>query len=334
MINHLAFQNFRNYQSLDQNFHQGFVVLAGPNGAGKTNFLEGIYFGSTLRRFPESKPGQLFRQGQSFFRIGIQAQEFQLEAYYENTGNSFAYKLKFNSQAVRRAKYAGILPAISFLPQDLNLLARSPLGRRRFLNETLSLASAEYRHNLSQYERTLKQYRELLEKIEQGEERSEELKIWQEKLVEYGKEITASREELLEFLNANIQTTLSSLSPELGRVELVYRKGQDGPHLDDFNPVLEGKDAVGYVSRGQLRAMTLALKILEKKYLEDNLKTGAIMLLDDVFSEFDRAHQRKLLDFLKTFEQVFVTTAHLEEIKNFLPQDAQVYNIEAGKLHV
>lgn len=331
-VKNLSLQNFRNLKSLDLNLNQGFVVIAGPNGAGKTNLLEALYFGLNLRRFPESKLGQLFSGQENFFRIAIYGQNQEakkFEIFYERT-NGYTRKLAINSQVVPRIKFAGTLPAISFIPQDLSLLTRSPSGRRRFLDETLSLVFREYRYNLSQYLQALRQCCELLEKIEQGEQRAEELLIWETKLQEYGKEITQFREKFLNFVNSNIEEAIFSLFPDLSGISAVYDKGQGGPHLDDFRVVFEGQPVVGYFSRGQLRAITLALKILEKKYLEENLKIGAILLLDDVFSEFDHEHQKKLLEFLKGFEQVFVTTAHPEEIEKFLPPDAQTFQINQG----
>ncbi|MDP3741644.1 MAG: hypothetical protein Q8R08_04980 [bacterium] len=103
-----------------------------------------------------------------------------------------------------------------------------------------------------------------------------------------------------------------------------------GPHHDDFEISHKGRSVVGYASRGQMRSLTLALKILEKQYLETIFKQTPLMLLDDVFSEFDPAHQQHLLGFLKTFEQVFFTTTHLEEINKFLPANSQVYNVHDG----
>ena len=112
-----------------------------------------------------------------------------------------------------------------------------------------------------------------------------------------------------------------------------------GPHRDDFEAVVSGPDAsvgvrraAGYLSRGQMRAVTLALMILEKNYLEEKLGRSPVLLLDDVFSEFDSGHQQKLIEFLKSVEQVFLTTAHLEEIKAHLPPDAQIYQVSNGNI--
>ncbi len=365
-IARLLFQNFRNFQSLDLHLDQGFVVLTGPNGAGKTNFLEGIYFGSTLRKFPESKFGQLFLEGRNFLRAKIELENREpvvQEVYAEYRETRPIYKLKVNGQETPRSKYAGILPIVSFVPQDLNILTRSPSNRRRFLSETLSLGTRQYRYAQQQYEKSLRQRNELWQKISgQGRERIDdeklglpEMDIWDEKLAEFGSLICQHRDNLLKYLNASLPAIIASLSPELTEVKFVYRmsgavnkqefleklrslrqterqRGTTllGPHRDDFATLLQGKDVVGFVSRGQMRSLTLALKFTEKQYLEEQTGESPIMLLDDIFSEFDFEHQKKLTGFLSILKQVFLTTIHLEEVQDFLPKRAQVYAVNQG----
>lgn len=352
-ISHVTLQNFRNFPNLDLPADQGFLVFVGGNGAGKTNFLEGVYYGASLRRFPESKFLQLFRKQESFFRVKLDCQNSEpwtQEVFVEAADSSYLHRYKINNVESHRNQYQQLLPVISFLPQDLNLLTRSPSNRRRYLNETLSLVSAEYRYNRTQYERALKQRNETLQ-------RGGGLDIWNEKLAEYGSFICLARQSYLAYLNANFQWTVSALSPELAEIEFVYQmsggKTQEeflarqkplevkekekgvtllGPHRDDFQTKLGQEEAVGFVSRGQMRSITLTLKILEKQYLQGKLKKTPIVLLDDVFSEFDEAHQQKLALFLKDLTQVFLTTAHLHEVEGFLPREANIYQIVEGTI--
>ncbi len=357
-ISRAAYENFRNFTSLDLNFNQGFVVLTGPNGAGKTNFLEGLYFGGTLRRFPESALSQLFYGGQSFFQIQIEAENEErvtVEINYEQQEGNYSYKLKTDGRTAPRAKIAGLIPLVSFLPQDLNLLTHSPAGRRRFLDEALTGVSAEYRFARRQYEKTLKQRNGLWQRIKQGEARLAEMSIWDEKLADYGSQIIRARGEFLLYLNLGLGPALAQYAPNLAQATLLYQfsggptkaeflerlralaaREQEygatlvGPHRDDFSTFLGVRPVVGYLSRGELRSVVLALKIVESDFLKDRLQQTPLLLLDDIFSEFDPEHQQKLVAFLKGLEQVFITTAHLEEVKDFLPPRARVYNVFDG----
>lgn len=359
-IQSVSYQNFRNFQSLDLGLSQGFMILAGPNGAGKTNFLEGIYFGGSLRKFSESKFSQLLQTGHAFFKIGIESQNTESqkqEVYVEQRDSKYFYKFKYNNHEVSRNQYAGKLPIISFLPQDLSLLTRSPGTRRLFLNETLSMVSEQYRYIYQQYEKTLRQRNELLQKIKTKVARPLEIEVWDEKLAEFGSSITNFRKFFLEYLNSHFGLVMNVLSPNLAEAKFIYHpsaeankpeflkrlrqlraKEQDvgvtliGPHRDDFKVVIGQQEIAGFASRGQVRSVTLALKILEKQYLQTQLSLSPVLLLDDIFSEFDKQHQEKLAEFLQALEQVFVTTTHLEEVEEFLPKDAQIFNIEKGRL--
>ena len=350
-VKQVSFQNFRNFQSLDLSLNQGFVIFAGPNGMGKTNFLEGLYFGLSLSRFPTSKTEQLFREGENFFRIKIIMQmdeEKILEVFCQKTDARASLHLKAAGQISARARYVKECPVISFIPEDLNLLSHSPANRRRFLDEAQSSCSAEYRRALAQYNRALKQRNEALET-------GSDLDIWDEQLVDFGSKITAGRNDFLNFIDTGLPGVLGEISPELKNTKASYimsgfpekagfaaklQAGQErdrrlqttsvGPHRDDFELQGGNRDLVGYLSRGQLRALTLALKILERQYLESVLKTPPLILLDDVFSEFDANHQRHLLEFLKTFPQAFLTTAHLKEVQDFLPANSQLLAVNKG----
>lgn len=350
----IKFTNFRNFQSLDLRFDQGFVILTGPNGAGKTNFLEGIYFALSLERFPTSALNQLFQDGETFFRLemtgAVAAEETKFEVFCEQQEARTLQQLKINGQVVSRSQFMRKTAVISFLPEDLNLLTHSPVGRRSFFDETLTALSPEYRRAFSQYNKALKQRNLALEQ-------KVDLDIWDEQLANFGSVITAFREGFIKFAGECLKGILENLSPDLADIQIVYRnsgaadksqfvaalisaRARDierlttsvGPHRDDFEMFENNRTIAGWLSRGQLRTLTLALKMLEKQYLEQELGQTPLMLLDDVFSEFDSGHQQHLLEFLKGFEQVFLTTAHLEELKDHLPANSQVYNVKDGKI--
>lgn len=359
-LSRVKLRNWRNYESLDLSLHQGFVVFVGDNSAGKTNLLEGIYFGASLRRFPESKPPQLLQEGKGFLKVYLEANFPELttqEVFAEKVENRLVLKIKLLNQTVSKKAYTRHLPVISFLPQDLILLTRSPANRRRYLNEALTAGSVEYAHQLTQYKKTLEQRNKvLIQGLEENLNLSS-LEIWDGQLATFGSAIIAERDRFIVFLNSRLPQVMAGLSPELQAGEFLYqesgnistegylkelfeRRKQDqqlgtstmGPHRDDFRFMLQGQDAVGYLSRGQMRAVTLALKILEKDYLEDRLHLSPLLLLDDVFSEFDHAHQLMLVEFLQTLPQVLLTTTHFEQIHSFLPQKSFNYQVTAGEI--
>jgi DNA replication and repair protein RecF len=81
-----------------------------------------------------------------------------------------------------------------------------------------------------------------------------------------------------------------------------------GPHRDDVLIKIEGKDVRKYGSQGQRRLLAILLKLSELTHLETELREPCILLLDDVFSEFDPRITVKLQRLLDGGRQVFVTS--------------------------
>ncbi len=359
-IGRVGLQNFRNIESLDLNLNQGFIVLFGPNGAGKTNFLEGVYFGTRLGRFPDGILNDLFLGGQDFFGIQIDVQNTDLvhrEVFYERRDGKVSATLKMNNQKISRREYVGGVGVVKFLPEDLSLMTGSPRRRRNFFDDVLSQVSFKYDYALKQYEKIIRQRNELLSKFQGQRGPLDELEAWDLGLIEYGSEITSQRKSFLDFVNAKIKPIMKNLSPELSEIGLVYDSSGDsdpgvfaeklqisrirerelgvsltGPHRDDFQAKILERSVAGFVSRGQMRALVLALKFLERDFLVANTQKPPLILLDDVLSEFDSDHQRNLLNFLQDQKQVFLTTAHGNELKNLLPTTSQIFFVDRGQL--
>ena len=84
-----------------------------------------------------------------------------------------------------------------------------------------------------------------------------------------------------------------------------------GVHREDFSVNLNGRDIGEYGSQGENRLAALALKLSPDFLIEDRDKRP-IIVLDDVMSELDQNNRLRLIEFLKKFEQVFITATRLE----------------------
>lgn len=87
---------------------------------------------------------------------------------------------------------------------------------------------------------------------------------------------------------------------------------QFGPHKDDLLLLINGLSTRKFASQGQVRTLTLALKLAELKIIERAKKTKPILLLDDVFSELDRKRSADL------FEAIFPYQTMLTANEPFL----------------
>jgi DNA replication and repair protein RecF len=81
-----------------------------------------------------------------------------------------------------------------------------------------------------------------------------------------------------------------------------------GPHRDDIELSLEGRDARRQASQGEQRSFALALRLAGHELVRQRRGVDPLLLLDDVFSELDPVRSNRLLGLLPA-GQTLVTTA-------------------------
>jgi DNA replication and repair protein RecF len=119
---------------------------------------------------------------------------------------------------------------------------------------------------------------------------------------------------------------LLALAPE------EFRRGVTmvGPHRDDVQFSLAGNDLRKFGSQGQRRLFAVLIKLAELSHLEAELREPCVLLLDDVFSEFDSAIMTRLQHVFDGERQVFVTTP-----VELPPRDSQrtrTWRVNAGRV--
>ena len=89
------------------------------------------------------------------------------------------------------------------------------------------------------------------------------------------------------------------------------RRGQtlEGPHRDEVEISVGERDARSYASRGQQRALALALRLAEARAVARAVGSPPVLLLDDALSELDRQTQARAVEQMAGAGQVFLTTA-------------------------
>ena len=93
--------------------------------------------------------------------------------------------------------------------------------------------------------------------------------------------------------------------------DLKHKATSIGVHREDISVSLNGRDIGTYGSQGENRLVALALKISPYFLIKDEDKKP-VVVLDDVMSELDDVHQKRLISFLRKFSQVFITGTELE----------------------
>ncbi|MDD5623755.1 MAG: DNA replication and repair protein RecF [Candidatus Peribacteraceae bacterium] len=341
----LTLEQFRSYASAQVTFAgSGFHVFRGPNGAGKTNILEAIALLSQGRSCFDAEEADIVQWGKEYYRVRATLhtdaeEELQLEVV------SQLQPRKAKACFIRDVRtpvgaFVGALPTVLFLPQDLDLFTGAPARRRDFLADLLCQVSPEYLRAHLTYQKILKQRNALLRKIAEGLGREGDLSVWDRELAREGALLTVRNLEMLKVLQCTIAGELSSLGEAWEDVRLVYDRAGEacelkpaeeellallqhyrerdllvqsttvGPHRHDWRMEVGGRSLSAFASRGQQRTAVLALLFLEVSYLELQRGEKPVVLLDDVFSELDQAHQERLLSTLRDC-QVLITTTHL-----------------------
>ena len=161
-IDSLEYRNFRNYEHASFQDLGMLTLLIGKNGAGKTNVLEGIDLLSTGVSFRHPLVADVIRQGFSMARLEMKVSDENRDL---TTILSLEPKKKsylINGKKKPVADVRGILPAVSFVPDDLEIAKGSSRVRRRSLDELGSQLTKNYHVIKRDFEKALKYRNKLL----------------------------------------------------------------------------------------------------------------------------------------------------------------------------
>src|SRR5205807_8512875 len=124
-------------------------------------------------------------------------------------------------------RYLGILDAIAFTADEMEVVRGAPEARRRFLDRGVVNTLPSYLGTLAEYNRVLKQKNRLLRDASQSDDPAAYfplLQPWNDQLSAYGAEIHAAR-------NAYVERLRSTLKPQLFQAEQItinYRSSLAG----------------------------------------------------------------------------------------------------------
>ena len=337
IIKSLTLKNFRNHNYLTYEFKPGVNVLTGSNGAGKTNVIEALYYLSLARSFRLNDSEGLIEKGKDHAQIDAEFSEGNLNRKIRVVITENGHQIFINNKpATKVSDLAKIVNVILFEPKDVLLFRGSPKARRNFLDISLSKKSASYLDYISRYEKVLKERNELLK----GENVDKTLlDTTTEMLVKLSDPIVTYRQMYVKDINDILNKITRALAGVETNLEVVYKPFVDntvdfeskaleafkraeesdlrkkvtsiGIHREDFSVNLNGRDVGEFGSQGENRIAALALKLSPYFLIEDKDKRP-IIALDDVMSELDQEHRLRLVNFVKKFEQVFITATRLE----------------------
>ncbi len=349
-IKSLSLKNFRNYKEEYIEFSPKKNIIYGLNGQGKTNIIEALYFMQTGKSYRCTKERETIRFGCSYAKI-------EAEFIKNERKNNILFFLsdkksvKLNGIAIDRlSEIIGNINLVIFTPDHLNLIKDGPSVRRNFLDSFISQLKPVYFKNLLKYYKVLKQRNNILKNGNKN--MLSTIDVWNEKLSELSLSIYQMREKTIEKINEKINEN----SKESEKIKLIYIPGikgdykskeniikqletglerdieykmtMTGPHRDDFEIYLNGKNIKKFGSQGQQRSCVLKLKLAECEIIKE--KTGEMppILLDDILSELDEVRRKTLIENIKD-TQVIITCTDKEFLKDM---DGFYFKVHEGKI--
>ena len=342
-IKSLGLYDYRNYSRKTVNFDRHLNIIVGKNGTGKTNILESIIVVSNTKSFRTNNDRDLIKKDEEFARIDLNTNKSSYRVVINKRNKSLYID---NILVNRTSKFIGKVNAVLFKPSDLELFTQSPSERRKLLDIELSKISPRYIQALLNYNSLVKDKNKLLK-----EEKVDEVlyDVFNESMVPMIKTIIAERERFFDAINDYISPIYRMISGKNNEIKLVYKKcceieetekeiraSKDkdlyyhyatfGPHHEDYSFKMDGYDINSIASQGQKRMALIAFKFALVKYIQKEIGTTPIVLLDDILSELDKDNQERLLNSIPEYAQIIITNTDINNLK--IKKDYRLIELE------
>jgi DNA replication and repair protein RecF len=360
--------NVRSFPSAHIDFSRAdsnVCALMGDNGIGKTNVIEAIALLGTGNSCLGAEMTDVVAKGADFFRVRgdiDDAGEASTLEVVVTTASKRERAFFVNDVRVSFQSFLPHFPIVLFLPRDADLLAGPPKARRAFLDRAVIQTDPDAALLFAHYQKILKQRGALLRRIAEGRAHERELVVWDAELASVGARIRAKRSMLLAILKETAPSFASALHEHwknltiIGeqcdihddvarhearlRDDLVASRGRDcallattvGPHRDDWSIADGDTPLASFASRGQLKTIFVALLLSIVDIVHHARRKMPVVLLDDVLSELDQAHQSALLRHLGSSQTILTATHFSSEFSDVTAIDvARLREVTATK---
>ena len=356
VVDSLELKNFRNYENELFSFDSGTNILYGDNAQGKTNVLEALQVCATTRSQRGSHDTEMIGFGEEEAHLRLlfhkQGMPHKIDLHLRKNGKKGA---AVDGMPIRRAAdLLGMVPVVSFFPEDLKIIKNSPKDRRRFMDSQLCQLDPIYVARLTEYNKIILQRNALLKDARFAAALEPTLHVWDEQMISCGSYLIRKRESFLQQLNQLVIDIHAALTEGKEQIALLYepsvpaegfapglsrarekdlknRTSSIGPHRDDFQVTVNGIDIRHFGSQGQQRSAALSLKLAEILLVKESVKEMPILLLDDVLSELDNRRQKMLLQHIEHIQTFLTCTGMDGLIEHNFPMN-KIFHIVEGRI--
>ena len=338
-------------------------IIYGNNGQGKTSWLEAIHILARTKSFRTQRLQETIKFGERIATIsGRVIAGVDLERELQVTLQDNSKSIFVNAKREALTRYLSQLQVFSFTAADLEVVRGIPEARRRFLDKGISSIRPAYLQTIVDYGKVIKQKNKLLQVANESEFSLEKVADlvapWNDQLVKLAVSIHHEREGYVAGLNTQLERQffdrrdltaryVSSLEGrgDLSNYEAILRERINlrqaaelasghsliGPHRDDLEILLDGREIRVYGSSGQQRSALLLLDLAAISLYNSVSNDQPVFVIDDVDAELDEQRIRRLLEYLENRTQTFITTSKRSHVEDFFSR-ANVYEIGDGQV--
>jgi len=327
VLKQITLNHFRNFKKSTFEISPYLTVVIGENARGKTNLLEGVYFLTQGVGFRESKEEELITSGNADVGsveaiVIIEEKPMTFVIMLIKKGEFVTKSFLVSKAKKRQADYLKQqLKTVLFAPEQVEMITGAPSRRRDYMNRFISSYDLEYKARLSNFEGALRKRNKLLESHPPLDILHKQIEFWNKYLEEQAGYLTKARAEYISFSNDHPTIDLKEFSMMYLKSELTEEKLREkfelearvgrtliGPQKDDFEITISGKNVHHFGSRSEQRLAILWLKMNEIYRYEEKFTMKPLLLLDDVFSEFDTKNKKIVIDLVKKYQTIATTT--------------------------
>ncbi len=335
--------------------HNKMNLLLGDNGAGKTTILEAIHLLSLARSFRTRTLKQLIQFQCDHYQIVAKTTEHQTPIglqYDQKSGLTIRLN---NAPLKKRSDLAQELP-LQFIPANSHqFFENGPKYRRQLLDWGLFHVEPNFNFHWQSYKKIVQQRNSALKQKKQDKE----IQLWDAHLILHGNQIHQFRLNRLTTLLSAFNDIFPRICQDFGQVDfkLKYRPGwpkeitleeilsssferdkqlgytKSGIHAADWSFRFDDYEPNDIFSRGQQKLFFIALCMAQIKTTQQ-ARASSILLIDDLSSELDKAHQQKVLTELLTLNvQTYITSTNESLVELFKKQDLyHAFHVKQGEI--
>jgi DNA replication and repair protein RecF len=366
LLHTLKVQGVRNIARADLSDMSRINLFYGDNGAGKTSILEALHLLGL---------GRSFRSNKHLPIIGYQADssvvygEVSIGPRLANVSRSLVTvgvqrsrdgvnEIRIDGQrASSVAQLAEIFPLQLINADTFQLLLGSPGIRRQFVDWGVFHVEHTFLDLWRRMQRTLKQRNSLLRR---GKIDTSEFSPWDQEFARLAETITDSRTEYFERWLQELLSIVERLWPRSMSLDYSFYPGWDrrlsafemlqrqttrdrelgftsmGPHRADIKVKVNGLPVGEVLSRGQLKLLSLAMRLAQGSMLGSTGDKQCIYLVDDLPAELDVERRAAVCEILFNMNsQIFLTSVERYglDLAALEPSTLSVFHVEHGVVH-